>query len=243
MLEGLFSAAAGMAAQQEALDATANDLANVNTTGYQSERVAFNDLLYNSVRMAGTDSTAGSGANAELIGHDQAPGALRETGNPLDLAIEGRGFIEVTLPSGKVALTRNGELSVDASGTIVTAAGNRLSPSIKLPAGVSPSEVGIAADGTVTARGRKLGQVSLVTVTSPGHLASIGGSLLEPTAESGAPHAAPQARVKQGALEMSNVDMGTAMTGLVSTQRAFQLDSSAIQLENQMMTIANQLKP
>jgi len=243
MLEGLYSAAAGMSAQQQQLDAISNDLANVNTNGYQSQRVAFNDLLYNDVNIAGTQSTAGAGANAEFVGRTQVQGALRETGDPLDVAIEGRGYIQVTLPGGQTALTRDGALGVDAGGTIVDSQGHRLSPSIRLPSGVSPSQVSISADGTVTAEGKKLGQIKLVTVTSPGHLRSLGGNLFEATKDSGEPHPAGEAHLLQGALEQSNVDMGTDMVTMTTTQRAFQMDSSAIQLENQMMTIANQLRP
>jgi flagellar basal-body rod protein FlgG len=123
MLEGLISAAAGMAAQQEQLNAISNDLANVNTNGFESERVAFNDVLYNQVDVAGTETTTGSGANAEIIGRSKAQGALKETKNPLDLAIEGPGYFEVTTTGGQTALTRDGALAVDASGTLVTAEG------------------------------------------------------------------------------------------------------------------------
>jgi flagellar basal-body rod protein FlgG len=242
MLEGLFSAAAGVSAQQEQLDAISNDLANVNTTGYKPERVAFNDLLYNDVRMSGTESTSGAGANAEVIGRDSAQGALRQTGNPLDVAIEGPGYIEVTTPGGEAALTRDGSLAFDAGRTLVTAAGDRISPQIKLPEGVSASEVSIGRDGTVSAAGKALGKIKLVDVRSPAHLVSLGGNLFAPTAASGAPAAASEAKLHQGALESSSVDMGSEMANLVTTQRAFQMDSSAIQLESQMMTIANQLR-
>jgi len=243
MLEGLFSAAAGMSAQQEALDAISNDLANVNTNGFKSERVAFNDLLYNQVRIAGSESTAGSGANAAIIGRSKAQGALRETGDPLDLAIEGHGYFKVTGPGGQTALTRDGALALDASGTLVTGAGYRLEPQIKVPAGVSAEEVSVAADGTVSARGKALGRIELVTVASPDHMTSLGTDLLLPTSDGGAPHAAGEARIKQGALEQSNVDVGTDMANLVSTQRAFQMESSALNNASQMMSIANQLKP
>jgi flagellar basal-body rod protein FlgG len=244
MLEGLISAAAGMQAQQEQLNAISNDLANVNTDGYKSERVAFNDLLYHQVDIAGTDTTTGSGANAEIIGRSKAQGAIQRTGNPLDVAIEGPGYFEVKTPGGQTALTRDGALSADSSGTLVLSNGNRLSPAIKLPAGVSPEAVGISQDGTVTANGKKIGQLELVTVTSPDHMKSLGSSLLLPTAESGQPHAVTGAtRLLQGALEMSNVDLGTDMSSLVSTEKAFQMDSQAIQNESQMMSIANQLRP
>lgn len=241
MLEGLYSAAAGMSAQEQQLAAIGNDLANVSTDGYKSERVAFSDLLYNTVEQAGTATTAGAGASARFIGHSQTQGPLKETGGPLDLAIEGDGYFQVTRPGGQLALTRNGAFGVDANGSITTASGNLLSPPIKLPAGVTASELRIGPDGTVTAGKRTLGQIKLVTVTSPDHLRSEGSSELTPTAESGAPHAA-SAKIHQGALEESDVDVAKEMALMVSTQRSYQLTSNAIQTESQMMSIANQLR-
>jgi len=243
MLEGLYSAAAGMSAQQEQLDAISNDLANVSTTGYKSGRVAFSDLLYNTVDQAGTVTTTGAGAGAQPIGHSELQGAIRETGDPLDLAIEGDGYFQVTGPGGQLSLTRAGAFGVDASGTITDAKGNRLSPPIKLPAGVSPNQLSVAPDGTVTAGKRTLGQIKLVTVAAPGHLLADGSGGFQTTAASGTPQAAKGARIHAGALEESNVDMARAMALLVSTQRDFQMSSSAIQTESQMMSIANQLRP
>jgi flagellar basal-body rod protein FlgG len=241
MLEGLYSAAAGMAAQQLQLDAVSNDLANVSTDGYKSERVAFNDLLYNKVEAAGTKTTAGDGAAARIVGHSQGQGALKETGNPLDLAIEGAGYFLLTRPGGGVALTRNGAFTVDANGQITNSEGDRLSPSIKLPAGVGAADLRISRDGTVTAGTRKLGAITLVTVPAPEHLATEGGSLLSPTAQSGQPHAA-SGQIHQGALEDSNVDVGKDMATMMTAERAFQMSSTAIQTESQMMAIANQLR-
>jgi flagellar basal-body rod protein FlgG len=243
MLEGLYSAAAGMSAQQQQLDAIGNDLANLSTTGYKAERMAFGDLLYNTVSVAGTDTTAGAGARSQLLGRSAAQGAIRETGDPLDLAIEGEGYFQITLPSGQTALTRDGAFAVDASGTLVNGQGARLTPPIKLPGGVSPHEVRIAPDGAVTAGARKLGQIQLVTVPAPDRLLAQGPGGLLPTGESGAPQPASAARIHQGALEESNVDMGREMASMISTQRNYQLASSAIQTESQMMSIANQLRP
>jgi flagellar basal-body rod protein FlgG len=242
MLEGLYSAAAGMSAQQEQLNAISNDLANLSTSGYKSERVAFNDLLYNPIKVAGTDTTAGAGANAKVIGRSETQGTLQETGDPLDLAIEGPGYFQVTRANGKVALTRNGSFGIDASGSIVNSEGNRLSPPIKLPKGFSAEKLSIAPDGTVFAGTKKLGQIKLVTVTSPEHLLADGGSEFTPTAASGTPHAA-SGKIHQGALEGSNVNIASDMAQMVSTQRNYQLESTAIQTESQMMSIANQLKP
>ena len=241
MLEGLYSAAAGMAAQQEQLNAISNDLANVSTSGYKSERVAFSDLLYNPVDIAGTTGTTGAGASAKVIGRSEAQGSITETGDPLDLAIEGAGYFEVVRANGQKALTRDGNLGVDASGTLVNSEGNRLTPPIKLPKGVSPSEVSISSDGTVSADKRKLGQIKLVTVTSPEHLLADGSGELTPTSASGSPHPA-SGHIRQGALEASNVNVASEMALMVSTQRAYQMNSTAIQTESQMMAIANQLR-
>jgi len=243
MLEGLYSAAAGMSAQQVQLDAISNDLANLSTDGYKSQRVAFSDLLYNKVDIAGTETTAGAGARAELLGRSQTQGTLVETGNPLDLAIEGPGYFEVTKASGQRALTRNGAFELDANGSLMTATGERLYPPIKLPAGVAAGQLSIARDGTVTAAGKRLGQLKLVTVTSPDHLQSEGENLLAPTKESGEPHAAGRdSSIHQGALEQSNVDVGRDMANMMSTERNYQLASTAIQTESQMMSIANELR-
>ncbi len=128
-----------------------------------------------------------------------------------------------------------------ASGQIVNSEGNRLSPPIKLPAGVTAGELRIGGDGTITAGGKKLGQIKLVTVTAPDHLAAEGDGLLVPNAASGAPHPAP-GLIHQGALEDSNVDVGKDMATMMTAERAFQMSSTAIQTESQMMAIANQLR-
>ena len=241
MLEGLYSAAAGMAAQQEQLNAISNDLANVSTSGYKSERVAFSDLLYNPIKFAGTETSAGAGASARVIGRSESQGSITETGNPLDLAIEGAGYFLLTRANGQKALTRDGTFGIDATGAIVNAEGNQLSPPIKVPAGVSAGELSIAPDGTVTAGEKKLGQIKLVTVTSPEHLLADGGGEFTATATSGAPHPAT-GKIHQGALKASNVNVASAMAQMVSTQRNYQLTSTAIQDESQMMSIANQLR-
>ena len=194
MLEGLFSAAAGLSAQQEQLDSISNDLANLNTTGYKSERVAFNDLLYSTVKIAGTETTAGAGANAEILGRSQSQGAVRETGNPLDVAIDGHGYLQVTLPERSAGadprrLARRSTRPARSS----TGAGNRLFPPITVPTGVSPSQIAIAPDGTVTAGEKKLGKLALVTVTAPDRLTSLGGNLLATSSESGAARAGRRA--------------------------------------------------
>jgi flagellar basal-body rod protein FlgG len=241
MLEGMLAAASGMEAQQQQLDSIGNDLANVSTTGYKAERVGFRDLLYNQLDIAGTTAPVGAGAAAQVIGRDQSQGTIQSTGDPLDLAIEGSGYFTVKRSDGTVALTRDGSFEVDANGRLTTAEGDLLDPPIALPKGVSPSEVAIASDGTVSARGRTIGRIALVTVSAPDRLLAAGGNLFATTAASGSPRPAAAAKIHQGALEGSNVDISTAMVQMMGAQRGYQLESSAIQTENQMLAIANQL--
>jgi flagellar basal-body rod protein FlgG len=241
MLEGMYAAAAGMGAQQQQIDAIGNDLANASTTGYKSERVGFRDLLYNQIDQAGTKTTSGAGAAAEVIGANQSQGSIESTGNPLDLAIEGPGYFTVKRSDGSTALTRDGAFQVDGQGKLTTAEGNLLEPPITLPKGIAPTAVSIDTDGTVRAAGKTIGKLGLVTVASPDHLLAAGGSLLTASSSSGTPRPAAAPKIQQGALEGSNVDTATEMTKMISTQRSYQLESSAIQTENQMLSIANQL--
>jgi flagellar basal-body rod protein FlgG len=241
MLEGLFAAAAGMSAQQRQLDAVANNLANVSTDGYHAERVAFGDLLYNQVNEAGTDTTTGAGAEAQVIGDSSSPGSLRQTGRPLDLAIAGEGYFELRRTNGQVALTRDGAFTVDAKRRLVSAGGSFVQPPITLPAGVSPQQVTIAADGTVRAGTRALGRIRIVTVPAPDKLLATGEGDFAPTAASGAIAPARNARVIQGALEGSDVEVASEMTTMMSAERGYQMGSTAIQVEGQMMSTADQL--
>jgi flagellar basal-body rod protein FlgG len=241
MLEGLYAAASGMEAQQQQLDSIGNDLANASTTGYKAERVGFRELLYNQVDIAGTTTTQGAGAAAQTIGRDQAQGSIQSTGDPLDLAIEGPGYFTVKRSDGTLALTRDGSLQVNTKGQLTTAEGNLLDPPITLPRGSSPSEVAVAPDGTVRAGTKTIGKLALVTVASPDHLLAAGGNLFTSTASSGSPRPTARATIRQGALEGSNVDVGNDMVQMMGAQRSYQLESSAIQTENQMLSIANQL--
>lgn len=242
MLEGMYAAASGMEAQQQQLDSVGNNLANLSTTGYKAQRTGFRDLLYNQVNIAGTTTSIGAGAAAQTIGADNSQGAIQSTGKPLDLAIEGPGFFTVKRPSGALALTRDGAFEVDSRGRLTTAEGDLLDPPLTLPKGTSPSEVAIGPDGTVRAGTRAIGKIALVTVASPDRLLADGGSLLSATAASGAPRPVAGAAIRQGALEGSNVNVSSEMVKMVSAQRDYQLESSAIQTENQMASIANQLR-
>ena len=245
MLEGLYSAAAGMLAQQQRIDGVANDLANSSTTGYKHVRVGFRDLLYSAQGgTAGSTVMAGAGAAADFIGRAQEQGALLSTGQPLDLAIQGPGFIQVKRPDGSLALTRDGSLRLDATGRLTTQAGDLVQPQITVPRGTTPDGLSIDADGTVrVGDGRALGRIELVTVPAPDGLRALGGNLFAATADSGQPTAAgTDTTLRQGALEGSNVDVGDAMVDMIDAQRSFQLASKAIQMQDQMLEIANQVK-
>lgn len=240
MLEGLYSAAAGMAAQQTRMDTLANDVANVSTDGYKRTRVAFRDLLY--VRDASGRVSSGAGAGTTTIGRGFEQGSLRETGNPLDVAISGDGFLRVRRPDGTDALTRDGALRLDPQGRLTTQRGELVQPAIALPAGADPAKVAIARDGTVTAGGQALGRIDIVTVPAPQGLQPAGDNLFVATAASGQPRAAAGATLLPAQVEASNVDMGDTMSQMMDSQRSYQLASRAVQMQDQLLQIANQVK-
>ncbi len=244
MLEGLNSAAAGMAAQQQRLDSVANDLANANTTGYKHGRVGFRDLIYEQAgRSAATGVRTGHGAAAVDAGKAFDQGALQRTDRPLDVAIQGEGFLRVKLPDGRAALTRDGNLQVDGRGRLATNSGALVQPGITVPKGTAEEDVAIAGDGTVTANGRRIGRLALVTVRAPQALTPIGDNAFEVSPASGPAGAAPRAsRLAQGALEASNTDVSDALVSMIESQRAFELASKAIATADQMWEIANGVK-
>jgi flagellar basal-body rod protein FlgG len=241
MLEGLYTAAAGMAAQQQRMDALSNDVANTNTAGYKRVRIGFRDLVYQQ-SAAGAVRT-GSGSAAVQIGRGYEQGALQATGQPFDLAIEGDGYFQVRRSStGQPALTRNGSFQVDAGGQLVTAEGDQLVPPIQIPRGIDPAKVTIAPDGTVSAAGRRIGQVQLVTVPAPTGLAATGNGYYTVTAASGGTRPVATTRIQQGALEASNVTLADAMVDMMDAQRSYAMASKAIHMQDQMMEIANGVK-
>jgi flagellar basal-body rod protein FlgG len=244
MLEGLRTAAAGMAAQQTKLDAVANDLANANTTGYKRVRVGFSDLLYEQAgRPAAQGVEVGTGARAVQAGRGFEQGALRDTGNPLDVAIQGQGFLRVRLTDGRQALTRDGALHMDANRRLVTASGGVVQPGITIPRGVSEDDISITRNGTVVAAGRTVGRLAVVTVRSPQGLQAAGDNAFVVTPASGNAVAAPgSTSLLQGALEGSNTDMASAMVDMIDAQRTYQLTSKAIQTADQMREFANGVK-
>jgi len=244
MLEGLRAAATGMTAQQRNMDSLSNDIANVNTSGYKHERTSFRDLVATQTGLGGAQGiTAGAGAAAGSAGRAWGQGALRITDQPLDVAIQGDGFLQVKRADGSTALTRNGSLQIDARGRVRTPDGALLQPPVTVPAGVSPDEVKISADGTLVAQGRPIGRMTLVSVAAPHELQDAGNGVYTTTAASGRPRAAgADTTLAQGALEASNVDLGDAMVDMMAAQRGFQMASQAVRTQDQMLSIANGIK-
>jgi flagellar basal-body rod protein FlgG len=244
MLEAMNSAAAGMAAQQQRLDATANDLANTNTTGYKHQRVGFRDLVYQQTgRSSAQGVQTGAGSAAVDGGRAFSQGVLQRTDRTLDVAIQGEGFLRIKLPDGRQALTRDGNLHVDGAGNLTTSTGGLVQPAIKIPTGVTEDQIVISPDGTVTAAGARVGRLGVVTVRAQAGLLSAGDNAFVTSAASGAAVAAPRATsLSAGALESSNVDVAEAMVEIIESQRAFQLSSKAISTADEMMGIANGVK-
>src|SRR3954447_26020539 len=172
----MYSAAAGMAAQQQRLDALSNDLANANTAGYKRVRVAFRDLLYSPTGAGAAQGVAsGAGAAAVQLGRGSEQGALQNTGNKLDVAVQGEGFLQVRDRQGRVALTRDGALQRLANGRLVTS--TRASTGVTIPPGVTDDQIAVAGDGTVSANGTVFGKLRIVTVRAPDQLTAAGDNL------------------------------------------------------------------
>jgi flagellar basal-body rod protein FlgG len=244
MLQGLYAAASGMEAQQNQLDAVANDLSNIDTPGYQGEIVGFQDLLYTSGGgSTGTQAATGAGSASSIVGRSDLQGSMQTTGRPLDVAIAGSGYLEVRRPDGTIGLTRNGALQVDEKGRLANADGMMIQPPITIPPGTDSSDVKIQGNGDVVLNGKTLGQIKVVDVPAPNGLVADGGSMFSATAASGAIRPAKGATLQQGSLEGSNVDMGRAMSTMMTAQRSYQMASNAVQYQDQMLQIANQIKP
>jgi flagellar basal-body rod protein FlgG len=242
MFEGLYAAASGMSAQQQQFDAISNDMANVDTPGYQSTIIGFHDLLYSNGEY-GSNVATGAGTQAEQMGYDQSQGAIQQTGQPLDVAVNGPGYLEVRRQDGTIGMTRNGALQLNDKRQLTTQTGMLVQPPITIPAGVDPSQVSIASNGTVSVGKQTLGKLSLVDVPAPNGLVADGDSVFSATAASGAIRAAKGTSVQQGALEGSNVNMGDEMSKMMDAQQQYAMGSQAIQYQAQMLQIANEIKP
>ena len=242
MLEGLYSAAAGMEAQQTQFDAISNDIANVDTPGYQSTIVGFHDLLYSNGDY-GSNVATGAGSAAQDVGYDQSQGAIQQTGQPLDVAINGSGYLEVRRQDGTIGLTRDGALQLNAKRQLTTQTGMLIQPPVTIPAGVPIDQVSIAANGTVQAAGKTVGKLSLVDVPAADGLVADGDNIFSATAASGAIRPAKSAALQQGALEGSNVNLGDEMSKMMTAQQEYAMSSQAVQYQAQMLQIANEIKP
>jgi flagellar basal-body rod protein FlgG len=242
MLEGLYSAASGMEAQQQQFDAISNDMANMDTPGYQSTVVGFHDLLYSNGGY-GSNVATGAGSEAQVVGYDQSEGAIQQTGQPLDVAINGSGYLEVRRQDGTIGLTRDGALQLNSKRQLTTQTGMLVQPPITIPAGVDTSQVSIASDGTVSTGGKRLGKLSLVDVPAANGLVPDGDNVFSATTASGAIRAAKSATLQQGALEGSNVNLGDEMAKMESAQQEYAMGSQAVQYQAQMLQIADSIKP
>ncbi len=260
MIRSLWIAKTGMEGQQTKLDAIANNLANTGTNGFKRGGVVFEDLMYQNLRQAGaatsdqstlpTGLQVGLGVRAAGTTRNFGQGALQQTGNNLDMAIQGQGFFQVQLPDGSTGYTRDGAFQVDANGQLVTSAGYPVQPGITIPA--NAQNVSVARDGTVNVSvpgqvaPQALGQLQLVSFVNPAGLDPRGGNLFGETAASGTPNAgAPGANglgaLQQGFVEGSNVNVIEELVSMIATQRAYELNSKAVQTSDQMLQRLGQL--
>jgi len=260
MIRALFTAATGMIAQQMNIDTIANNMANVNTTGFKKSRVNFQDLLYETIKPAGTETSAGAtipegiqvghGVRPASIAKLFTPGNMIQTGNPLDLMVEGDGFFQVQLPDGTIAYTRDGSFKRNETGQVMTADGYPLSPGITIPENAESISVG--RDGVVSAyvdgAQQNLGTIQLVGFINPAGLdARLGSNLLLETEASGAPNPGQpgldgMGMLAQGFLENSNVQVVEEILQMIIAQRAYEASSKVIQSSDEMLQLANNVK-
>ena len=261
-MKALQIAASGMAAQQMRVDVVSNNLANMSTTGYNARRAEFADLHYQQVARPGTISSQdgsmlptgvqlGMGVRSAAVSVVLAQGALSQTGGDLDVAIEGRGYLEVTLPSGGSAYTRDGGLKRTADGLIVTSEGYQVAPGITIPS--DARSVTISPDGEVYAyfldqvQPQQLGQLSLAGFTNEKGLEATGGNLFLETAASGpaltgTPGEDGLGTLRQGYLEESSVDSVREITELIKAQRGYELNAKVISAADEMLAATTQVR-
>jgi flagellar basal-body rod protein FlgG len=255
----LHVARTGLDAQSARMRVIANNLANVNTTGFKRDRAEFETLAYQTMTMPGSPSSAenkyavglslGSGVNMTGTARINTQGSLSTTDNPLDMAIEGAGFFQVTKPDGTVGYTRAGNFNLSPEGKIVTSDGMPLQPEISVPEGAT--SVTIGADGTVSAQlpgessTTELGKIELARFVNPSGLAALGNNLFAETGASGAPQVGPagadgRGSIRQGSLEGSNVNVVEELVDMIETQRAYEVNSKMISATDEMLRNANQ---
>ncbi len=260
MMRSLWIAKTGMEAQQTQLDHISHNLANSATNGYKKSHAVFEDLMYQNLRQAGANNTeqttlptglqVGLGTRAVATSRSFSQGNLQQSSNPLDLAIRGNGFFEVQMPDGTTGYTRDGSFQVNGQGQLVTNNGFPVQPGITIPANALSVTVG--ADGTVSvtqqgqAQPQTVGQLQLTNFVNPAGLEPKGQNMFTETAASGTPTtgAANQnglGALQQGFVETSNVNVVEELVGMIATQRAYELNSKAIQTSDQMLQRLSQL--
>ena len=260
MLRSLWIAKTGMESQQTQLDVISNNLANVSTNGFKRSRAVFEDLLYQTLRQPGAQSSQqtqipsglqiGTGSRPVATARNFGQGSLQQTGNSLDLAINGQGFFQIQMPDGTTAYSRDGSFQLDSTGQIVTPNGFPLQPSITIPANTVSISVG--QDGTVTvtqsgvATPVQVGTIQLATFINTGGLQPLGQNLYQETASSGSPTPTTPGLngsgvLNQGYVEASNVNVVEELVNLIQTQRAFEINSRAIQTSDQILAKLAQL--
>lgn len=254
MFRALYTAASGMTAQQLNLDNIANNLSNSSTAGFRRRRLQFQDLIYQNLIMPGSAATQQTTTAAGLqIGLGTRPGAseiiqqqgdFNTTGNPLDIAIEGTGFFQVSMPNGDTAYTRSGTFHLDAQGNVVTADGNPIQPAITVPAGITSITIG--ADGTVSVTqpgqtaAQQVGQIQLALFANPGGLNSVGKNLFLATTASGDPiignpgGSEGLGTIQQGMLEQANVSVVEEFIQMILAQRSYEANSRVVSAASEM---------
>ena len=258
MIRALYTAATGMEAQQLNIDVIANNLANVNTTGFKKSRPDFQDLLYQTIRAPGASTTTTSQSPTGIqVGLGSRPAAVQrifeqgdytQTGNQLDVAVEGTGFFQVTLPDGTTAFTRSGAFKLDSQSRIVNSEGLPIEPSISVPDGAQDLTIG--QDGVVSAilpgqaTATQIGQLQTARFSNPAGMRALGKTLLQETETSGPPQLGTPGQenrgtLLQGFLENSNVSVVEELVSLIMTQRAYEASSKAIQTADEMLRTAN----
>jgi flagellar basal-body rod protein FlgG len=254
MLSSLWIAKTGLDAQQTRMDVISNNLANANTTGFKSSRASFQDLIYQNKGQPGgqtteqTQSPSGLmlGTGVRVAGSEKlfTQGNISQTGNSLDVAIQGNGFLQVAMPDGSTAYTRDGSLHTDPNGQLVTADGYALDPAVTLPSNVQSITIG--SDGTVSATAAgsatavQVGTLQLADFVNPAGLQPQGNNLYLETASSGTPQTGQpglngMGTLQQGALESSNVNVVEEMVNMIETQRTYEMNSKAISSTDQML--------
>jgi len=261
MMRALLTAATGMDAQQITIDTIANNLANVNTTGFKRSRANFHDLLYQTLKAPGQSSTVGtivpsgiqigSGSKVSSVEKMFLEGGIIETRKETDLMVQGEGFFQVQRDDGNIAYTRDGNFKWDGNGRMVTADGFPVIPEIVKPQGVPHDRVNVGYDGTVSVRvgaeNQEIGQIQIANFANPAGLDSLGRNLFGASVASGEPvvGAANQdglGSIAQGQLEASNVNVVEEMVNMITGQRAYELSSKVIQTGDQMLQQTNNIR-